>query len=108
MYTTDFLPNSGRPCAGLFFARAPVRRSPGPGGAQGHVSEAVGEAMQAHLRLSSGLVRVRIEGPDGAPALVLSHSLAAHLGMWDDQIPRWARRFRVVRYDLRGHGGSAG
>ena len=63
-------------------------------------------AVRGRLRVPGGSVRVQVDGPDGAPALVLAHSLAAHLGMWDEQVPAWARRYRVVRYDLRGHGGS--
>jgi 3-oxoadipate enol-lactonase len=38
--------------------------------------------------------------------LVLSNSLATTLAMWDPQMPALAERFRLVRYDLRGHGGS--
>jgi 3-oxoadipate enol-lactonase len=37
---------------------------------------------------------------------VLSNSLGTDLGMWDDQLPSLARRFRVLRYDQRGHGRS--
>ena len=47
-----------------------------------------------------------LEGPDGAPALVLSNSLGTTLGMWDHQAPALRERFRLVRYDARGHGGS--
>jgi 3-oxoadipate enol-lactonase len=50
---------------------------------------------------------VRIDGPAKAPVLLLSNSLSSDLSMWDDQVPVWAQRFRVVRYDQRGHGGSA-
>ncbi len=59
------------------------------------------------LRLPGGSVRIRIDGPHDAPVLILGHSLAVHLGLWDAQVAVWARRFRVVRYDLPGHGGSA-
>ncbi len=45
-----------------------------------------------------------VEGPAGAPALVLSNSLGTTLAMWDAQVPALAERFRVVRYDRRGHG----
>jgi 3-oxoadipate enol-lactonase len=38
--------------------------------------------------------------------LVLSGSLGTALEMWDPQIPALAKHFRVVRYDLRGHGRS--
>ncbi len=49
----------------------------------------------------------QIEGPDGAPWLVFSNSLATDLGMWNAEAAHYARRFRVLRYDTRGHGGSA-
>ena len=49
---------------------------------------------------------VRIDGPDAAPVLLLSNSLSSDMSMWDDQVPRWAQHFKVVRYDQRGHGQS--
>jgi 3-oxoadipate enol-lactonase len=42
----------------------------------------------------------------GAPVLVLGSSLGTTGAMWDDQIPAFGERFRVLRYDTRGHGGS--
>jgi 3-oxoadipate enol-lactonase len=50
---------------------------------------------------------VRVDGPEDAPEVVLSNSIACDLSMWEPQVPRLADRFRIVRYDLRGHGGSA-
>ncbi len=47
-----------------------------------------------------------LEGPEDAPVLVLSNSLGTTLGMWDDQLPALRERFRVLRYDIRGHGAS--
>ncbi len=58
------------------------------------------------LQTAAGSFRVRVEGPAGAPALVLSNSLGTTLEMWDAQAERFARTHRVVRYDTRGHGGS--
>lgn len=49
---------------------------------------------------------LQIDGPDGAPVLLLSNSLGTNLGMWDPQIALWSRHLRVVRYDSRGHGRS--
>src|SRR5438093_9027704 len=49
----------------------------------------------------------RFDGPIGAPPLVLSNSLGTNLGMWDGQMPALVERFRVLRYDSRGHGQSA-
>lgn len=47
-----------------------------------------------------------VSGPDDAPAVVLSNSLGTALDMWDAQAAALARRYRVVRYDTRGHGRS--
>lgn len=47
-----------------------------------------------------------VEGPADAPVLVLSNSLGTTLEMWDDQAPALAERFRLVRFDSRGHGRS--
>src|SRR2546430_8383620 len=47
-----------------------------------------------------------LEGPAGAPVVTLSHSLAARLEMWEPQVKALAGRWRVLRYDTRGHGGS--
>lgn len=47
-----------------------------------------------------------VEGPAGAPVLVLAGSLGSTTAMWDPQVGVLAQRFRVVRYDHRGHGGS--
>jgi len=48
----------------------------------------------------------RIDGADAAPALMLSHSLGLDHAMWDEQVSDLLPRFRVVRYDTRGHGAS--
>jgi 3-oxoadipate enol-lactonase len=45
----------------------------------------------------------RIDGVDDAPPLVLSNSLGSTSEMWEPQIPALAQRFRVIRYEHRGH-----
>jgi 3-oxoadipate enol-lactonase len=47
-----------------------------------------------------------VDGPAGAPAVVLSHSLGATAELWEPLVAPLAQRFRVVRWDLRGHGRS--
>src|ERR1700685_4360336 len=46
------------------------------------------------------------DGPDGAPWIVFSNSLATSTAMWDEQAAGLKDSFRVLRYDQRGHGGS--
>jgi 3-oxoadipate enol-lactonase len=46
------------------------------------------------------------EGADSAPLLVLSGGLGTTTAMWDAQIPSFAQRYRVLRIDHPGHGGS--
>ncbi len=48
----------------------------------------------------------RLDGPADAPPLLLSNSLGTTLEMWDPQLPALATRFRLLRYDRRGHGRS--
>lgn len=47
-----------------------------------------------------------IEGPEGAPWLTFSNSLATDLHMWDGQAEALKSDFRILRYDKRGHGGT--
>lgn len=48
----------------------------------------------------------RLEGPDDAPVIAFSNSLGTTLAMWDAQATAFAGRFRCLRYDTRGHGGT--
>jgi 3-oxoadipate enol-lactonase/4-carboxymuconolactone decarboxylase len=47
-----------------------------------------------------------VDGPDSAPAILFSNSLGTDHTMWEPQAATLAGRFRVVRYDTRGHGRS--
>jgi 3-oxoadipate enol-lactonase len=51
--------------------------------------------------------RCSLEGRADAPLITLSHGLATDMTMWDDLVPLLTQRYRVLRYDSRGHGGSA-
>ena len=45
-----------------------------------------------------------ISGPESAPWLIFSNSLATNLHMWDPQAAALKNEFRMLRYDQRGHG----
>jgi 3-oxoadipate enol-lactonase len=47
-----------------------------------------------------------LHGREGAPWLVLSHSLACSVRMWDPQIEALKGNYRILAYDTRGHGAS--
>lgn len=49
-------------------------------------------------------INYSVEGK--GPWVVMSHSLACDLTMWDQQAAQLAQRYRVLRFDTRGHGGS--
>jgi 3-oxoadipate enol-lactonase len=49
-------------------------------------------------------VHYRLDGPEGAPVVMLSNSLGTRLEMWAPQMRSLAARYRVLRYDSRGHG----
>ena len=59
------------------------------------------------LRAGDLNVHVRIDGPAGAPALLLLHSLGTTLDIWEAQAQALCASFRVIRPDLRGHGLTA-
>ncbi len=48
-----------------------------------------------------------VDGPADAPPLVLGPSLGTTTAMWEPQLAALAARFRVVRFDHPGHGGSS-
>ncbi len=59
--------------------------------------------------LKSGEARIHyaLEGQSGTPVLVFSNSLGTNYSMWDPQFPEFRKKFRVLRYDTRGHGQSS-
>lgn len=48
----------------------------------------------------------RVDGDPALPWLLISNSLASDTTMWDGQMEMLTRRYRVIRYDTRGHGRS--
>lgn len=51
-------------------------------------------------------INFRVDGPADAPALLFSNSLGTSVAMWEPQVDELVNRFRIVRYDTRGHGAS--
>jgi 3-oxoadipate enol-lactonase len=47
-----------------------------------------------------------LDGPADAPVITFSHALAASSAMWSAQAAASSARYRVLRYDIRGHGES--
>jgi 3-oxoadipate enol-lactonase len=52
-------------------------------------------------------INYSLDGEPGRPVVVLCHPLGVNFNVWAYQMPVLERHFRVLRYDLRGHGGSA-
>lgn len=59
-------------------------------------------------QIEAGAVRLRYElaGPDALPVLLLHHCFGADLDYWDRHLAAF-KGFRTLRFDARGHGGSA-
>jgi 3-oxoadipate enol-lactonase len=59
--------------------------------------------------LKSGEARIHyvLEGQSGSPVLMFSNSLGANYSMWDPQAREFHKKFRLLRYDTRGHGQSS-
>jgi 3-oxoadipate enol-lactonase len=58
-------------------------------------------------RLDDIDLHYRLDGAAAGPVLVLSNGLGLDLHMWEAQMPALGARFRVLRYDTRGHGSSS-
>ncbi len=62
----------------------------------------------AFAQLAGNLViRYELEGLHDAPVVMLSNSLGTDFTMWDRQAAAWRGKFRLLRYDTRGHGQSS-
>ncbi|MEG0182073.1 MAG: 3-oxoadipate enol-lactonase [Stenotrophomonas sp.] len=59
------------------------------------------------LELDAHRLHYRIDGPVDAPWLTFCNSLGTDLHMWDPQVAALSGRFRILRYDRRGHGHSS-
>ena len=57
--------------------------------------------------VNDGRIHYELSGPTAAPVLVLSNSLGTDFSMWDPQVSELNEKWRVLRYDTRGHGQSS-
>lgn len=48
----------------------------------------------------------RLDGPESGRMVMMSNSLMSDHTMWDVTVPALSDRYRVLRYDTRGHGDS--
>ena len=46
------------------------------------------------------------EGPDNAPVIILIHGFPLNKSMWNKQVEALIETYRVIAYDVRGHGNS--
>ncbi|HVQ74517.1 MAG TPA: 3-oxoadipate enol-lactonase [Candidatus Binatia bacterium] len=56
------------------------------------------------MKVSANGIEINYEIEGEGPVVTMSHSLACNLGMWDEQVRALRNRYRVLRYDTRGHG----
>jgi 3-oxoadipate enol-lactonase len=79
--------------------------------AEGHALEPSplthGKHPQLHYTFSQPQLRVAVQGPETGVPVVLSHPLGLDLAAWDGLAQELGEEHPLLRYDHRGHGGSA-
>lgn len=60
--------------------------------------------MTNKIRVGDIDVAYQLEGPTGAPVVMMSNSLMSDYSMWDSTVPALLNRYQLLRYDTRGHG----
>ncbi len=58
------------------------------------------------MKISANGIEINYTVEGEGPWLTMSHSLACNLHMWDEEAKRLSKRYKVLRYDTRGHGES--
>jgi 3-oxoadipate enol-lactonase len=59
------------------------------------------------LEINGARLHFQWDGPAERPVVLFSNSLGTNFSMWDAQIPKLSHHFRLLRYDMRGHGESS-
>ena len=56
------------------------------------------------MKLTANGIEIHYTIEGEGPVMTMSHSLGCNLSMWDDQARALRGRYRVLRFDTRGHG----
>ena len=59
------------------------------------------------MNVKTNGIELNYEVEGNGPWLTMSHSLACNVTMWDPQMPVLTKKFKVLRFDTRGHGQSS-
>ncbi len=59
------------------------------------------------VSIEHAAINVETEGPANAPAVLLWHGANCTLRSWDLVVPMLSDRYRLIRFDVRGHGQSS-
>ncbi|MBC7468538.1 MAG: 3-oxoadipate enol-lactonase [Ramlibacter sp.] len=71
------------------------------------MSAAAGAVPLQRVRVGGLEIAYRLDGPADAPVVLLVHGLLTDHRVWDAVTARLSTNYRVLRYDLRGHGSSS-
>lgn len=63
--------------------------------------------VSRHHTFSQPQLQVALQGAEHGVPIVMSHALGLDMSLWDSLAPALAATHPVLRYDHRGHGGSA-
>lgn len=62
------------------------------------------DARMAFVRAADLTVHYDLVGPSDRPTIMFANSLGTNFHVWDPQARSLGDRFRILRYDMRGHG----
>jgi 3-oxoadipate enol-lactonase len=60
--------------------------------------------MGQFVEINGKAIHYKVEGREGMTPLVFMHSLGTDMRLWDTVIPAFTNHFRVICFDLPGHG----
>jgi len=59
------------------------------------------------VRVNNIDIHYRFDGMESGPLLMMAHAMGTSHRLWDWQVPALAERYRLLRYDWRGHGDTS-